>query len=102
MKKIGRPRKSVTKQNISVNLPKHLIAQINDALSWQQSRSIWIEDAIKDKLNRKLPDIDEYPLETLVWTAKNHKNAPKWLIKELSYYLETISKMQVGETEEGQ
>jgi len=102
MKKIGRPRKAVTKKNISVNLASHIIDRINDELSWKASRSVWIENAIINRLDSKMPDLDEYPLETLVWTAKNHPDAPRWLIRELSYYLETIAKKQSGEIEEEQ
>lgn len=97
MKKIGRPRKANRKENISVNLDKSLIARIEDELSWGTSRSKWISTAIKHRLDRKLPDIDEYNLNTLVWTAKNHKDAPKWLIRELSYYLDSTAKKQSGE-----
>lgn len=50
MKKLGRPRKAVRKENISVNLSKHIIDQIHDQLSWKSSRSSWIEHAIKSKL----------------------------------------------------
>ena len=50
MKKLGRPRKSVRKENISVNLPSYLIKQISDKLSWSSSRSVWIQSAIEDKL----------------------------------------------------
>lgn len=102
MKKIGRPRKANRKENISVNLDKSLIAKIEDELSWKTSRSVWISTAIKHRLDRKLPELDEYELPTLVWHAKNHKDAPRWLIRELSYYLETIAKMQSGEIEEEQ
>ena len=102
MKKLGRPRKANRKENISVNLNKSLIAKIEDELSWGMSRSQWISTAIEHRLNRKLPDIDEIGLNTLVWTAKNHKDAPKWLIRELSYYLESTARKQVGEIEEEQ
>ena len=50
MKKLGRPRKAVRKENISVNLPGYLIKQISDKLSWSTSRSVWIQSAIEDKL----------------------------------------------------
>lgn len=53
MKKIGRPRKSDRKENISVNLPKHIVDKINDKLAWQSSRSAWIESAIKEKLTQE-------------------------------------------------
>ena len=53
MKKVGRPRKSVRKENISVNLPKHLVDQVNDQLGWSSSRSKWIESAINEKLTNQ-------------------------------------------------
>lgn len=104
MKKVGRPRKpkSEKKEIISVNLPSHLVEKLNHDLSWSQSRSKWIETAIKNKLKRKLPDIDEYRLTTLVFTAKEHKDCPRWLKRELSYYLESTVKKQVEEIEEEQ
>ena len=74
MKKIGRPRKSETKQNISVNLPSHLVDKINDKLSWQSSRSAWIESAIRSKLGQANSDISEYSLLTLLWEAKNRED----------------------------
>lgn len=98
MKKIGRPRKAKRKENISVNLDKSLINEVEDQLSWKQSRSQWISEAIKNKLSRKLPDIDEYRLTTLVFTAKEHKDCPKWLKRELSYYLESTTRSPVEET----
>ena len=53
MKKVGRPRKpkSEKKEIISVNLPSHLVEKLNHDLSWSQSRSEWIERAIKEKLH---------------------------------------------------
>lgn len=100
MKKIGRPRKANRKENISVNLDKSLLARIEDELSWKTSRSVWISTAIKYRLDRKLPDIDELRLETLVWTVKNHKDCPDWLVRECNYYLDTIAKTLSGETAE--
>ena len=52
MKKVGRPRKpkSEKKEIISVNLPSSLVEKLNHDLSWSQSRSEWIEKAIKEKL----------------------------------------------------
>lgn len=67
MKKIGRPRKSDRKENISVNLPKHIVDKINDQLSWKSSRSGWIEDAIKEKLGQYKPSITEFRLDTILW-----------------------------------
>ena len=67
-----------------------------------QSRSKWVCNAIENKINRKLPDIDEYSLTLLCITAKNHKDAPKWLIRELSYYLDSTVRSQSEETGEEQ
>ena len=77
MKKIGRPRKAKRKENISVNLDKSLINEVEDCLSWKQSRSQWISEAVKNKLSRKLPDIDEFRLTTLVFAAKEHEDCPR-------------------------
>jgi metal-responsive CopG/Arc/MetJ family transcriptional regulator len=53
MKKIGRPRKphALRKENISVNLPKTLVSEVESQLHYGSSRSTWIEMAIRDKLN---------------------------------------------------
>ena len=53
MKKLGRPRKAhaLRKENISVNLPKTLVSEVESQLSYGSSRSNWIELAIRDKLN---------------------------------------------------
>ena len=65
MKKIGRPRKAQRKENISVNLPKHIVDQVNDALSWQSSRSKWIQGAIETKLN-DYGQLDNVEIEDLI------------------------------------
>ena len=54
MARIGRPRKAeaLQKQNISVNIRKTLLSQLNNELSYNSSRSVWIEDAIKQKLEK--------------------------------------------------
>ena len=74
MKKIGRPRKAVTKKNISVNLPQHIVNRVNDAISWQASRSVWIETAIINRLDSKKPGIEEFSLHVLLWEAKNRED----------------------------
>jgi len=104
MKKVGRPRKpkSQKKEIISVNLPSHLVEKLNHDLSWNQSRSLWIEKAIKNNLSRKLPDIDEYNFNVLIHSAKHHKECPKWLKRELSHYLDSTVKKQFEEIEEQQ
>lgn len=70
MKKIGRPRKADRKENISVNLPKHIVDKINDELSWKSSRSKWIENAIKTKLGEVPLDITQFSLSALLFEAR--------------------------------
>jgi metal-responsive CopG/Arc/MetJ family transcriptional regulator len=91
MKKIGRPRKAVTKKNISVNLPSHVIDRVNDAISWKQSRSIWIEDAIINRLDSKTPDIEEIPLLTLLWEAKNRDDCDPNIKFVIQTYLDSTA-----------
>jgi len=100
MKKIGRPRKAVTKKNISVNLPSHVIDRVNDAISWQQSRSIWIEDAILNRLDSKTPDIEEIPLLTLLWEAKNREDCDSNVRFVIQQYLDLTATNQSAETAE--
>ena len=51
--RVGRPRKAeaLQKQNISVNIRKTLLSRLNNQLSYNSSRSVWIENAIEAKLN---------------------------------------------------
>ena len=51
--RVGRPRKAeaLQKQNISVNIRKTLLSRLNNQLSYNSSRSVWIENAIETKLN---------------------------------------------------
>ena len=96
MKKIGRPRKAVTKKNISVNLPSHIVDQINDKLSWQSSRSAWIESAVRTKLGEPTANISEYPLLTLLWEAKNREDCDPQLQFVIQSYLDsTVAKQSV-------
>ena len=55
MKKPGRPRiaHALRKENISVNLPKTLVSEIESQLSYSSSRSTWIQLAIEEKLGEK-------------------------------------------------
>lgn len=50
---VGRPRKAqaVRRQQISVHLPQTMVSELDNRLSWSQSRSKFIESAIKEKLN---------------------------------------------------
>lgn len=99
MKKIGRPRKAITKKNISVNLPSHIIDRINDQISWKASRSVWIETAIINRLDSKRPDLEEYPLETLLFTAIQHPDIDSNVKFVIKHYLDTKAMTQSAETE---
>ena len=99
---MSRRRSSDPAIPVSIAIPRSLHTRMNELLAYKQSRSKWVCDAIKLKLDRKLPEIDEYALPTLIMYAKRHKDAPKWLIRELSYYLKSISKTLAEETEEEQ
>jgi len=96
MKKIGRPRKASRKEQISVNLPKHIIDKINDSISWQQSRSVWIETAITNRLRSVKPSLEEYTLNNLLYEAIQREEIDsnvKFVIK--TYLDSTIMKQSV-------
>ena len=65
MKKIGRPRKSERKENISVNLPKALVDEINNQLSYFSSRSEWVQLAIEEKLGASFTVSESTTLQLL-------------------------------------
>ena len=99
---MSRPRSTDPSVALSIAVPQSLKTRLDQELSYTQSRSKWVCNAIENKINRKLPDIDEYSLTLLCITAKNHKDAPKWLIRELSYYLDSTVRSQSEETGEEQ
>jgi len=100
MKKIGRPRKANRKENISVNLPKHIVDQINDKLAWKSSRSAWIESAVRTKLGEATAEISEYPLFTLLWEAKNREDCDPNVRFVIQSYLDSTVVKQSVETAE--
>ena len=101
MKKIGRPRKSERKENISVNLPKHIVDRINDKLSWKSSRSEWIEGAIKDKLGDKLMTVADAPTKLLLSILINSRNDVSDFIKvALQRELDNLMEAEIKEFEE--
>jgi len=101
MKKIGRPRKSERKENISVNLPKYIVDRINDKLSWKSSRSEWIEGAIKDKLGDKLMTVADAPTKLLLSILINSRNDVSDFIKvALQRELDNLMKAEIKELEE--
>ena len=68
MSKIGRPRKAqaLRKENISVNLPLSLVSQIESKLSYNGSRSQWIQTAIESRL-KDLGTLDNIDLDVIVF-----------------------------------
>lgn len=100
MKKIGRPRKAVRKEQISVNLPKHIIDEINDSISWKQSRSVWIENAITNRLRSVKPSLVDYPLNTLLFEAIQREEIDSTVKFVIKTYLDSTIMKQSGETAE--
>lgn len=92
MKKLGRPRKAhaLRKENISVNLPKSLVSQIESKLSYKSSRSEWIQTAIESRLG-DLGMLDNIELDVIVFhlydklARKDHRRTLK------SLYIEGIT-----------
>lgn len=100
MKKIGRPRKASRKEQISVNLPKHIIDEINDSISWQQSRSIWIETAITNRLRSVKPSLEDYGLNTLLFEAIQRQEIDSNVKFVIKTYLDSTVVKQSVETVE--
>ena len=100
MKKIGRPRKAQRKEQISVNLPKHIVDEINDSISWKQSRSVWIETAITNRLRTVKPSLVDYPLNTLLFEAIQREEIDDNVKFVIKTYLDSTSMKQFGETAE--
>ena len=102
MKKIGRPRKAQRKENISVNLPKHIIDKLNDQLRWNQSRSEWIEQAINYKLDPLASStLADASILQLISVLENREIEP-FLERALQIAKTSILKKQVEEIEAGQ
>ena len=101
MKKIGRPRKSERKENISVNLPKYVVDKVNDKLSWKSSRSEWIEGAIKDKLGDKGLTLNDAPTKVLLSVLINSREDVSDFIKvALQRELDNIIQQEIADLEE--
>ncbi len=98
MKKLGRPRKAhaLRKENISVNLPKTLVSEVESQLSYKSSRSEWIKLAIEEKLGEKYTVNESTSIQlmaALVARDEISEFAQKVLRSEI------ISMTQVVETE---
>jgi len=101
MKKPGRPRiaHALRKENISVNLPKTLVSEIESQLSYSSSRSTWIQLAIEEKLGEKYSVSESTSIQLMAaLVARNEitEFAQKVLRSEIK------SMMQVVEIEEEQ
>lgn len=101
MKKIGRPRKSERKENISVNLPKYLVDKVNDKLAWRSSRSKWIESAIRAKLGDMGLLVADAPTKVLLSVLINSRDDVSDFIKiALQRELDNIMRQEIDELEE--
>lgn len=100
MKKIGRPRKSERKENISVNLPKYVVDKVNDKLSWKSSRSEWIEGAIKDKLGERGLTLADAPTKALMSVLiHDRKDVSDFIKVALQRELDNILEQEIDELE---
>ena len=101
MKKIGRPRKAVSKRNISVNVSEYTLSRLEDRLSWGKSRSEWIEDAIKYKLDptasSTLADASTIQLISVL----QQREIEPFLERALQIAMRAILEKQVEEIEAG-
>tara|TARA_Y100000114_G_C11746606_1_gene321972 strand:- start:970 stop:1293 length:324 start_codon:yes stop_codon:yes gene_type:complete len=101
MKKVGRPRKSERKENISVNLPKYVVDKINDKLSWKSSRSEWIEGAIRDKLGERGLTLADAPTKALLSVLIHSRDDVSDFIKvALQRELDNIMRQEINDLEE--
>lgn len=88
MKKVGRPRKpsAEKKEIISVNLTASLIQKLNHDLSWSQSRSEWIERAIKEKLliiSDAAPAVVDTKTKSLAAALARREDCPNFVVRAI-------------------
>ena len=88
MKKVGRPRKPTAekKEIISVNLTKSLIEKLNHDLSWSQSRSEWIEKAIKERLgiiSDAAPAVQDTSTKSLAAALVRREDCPTFIMRAI-------------------
>ena len=99
MAKIGRPRKAqaLRKENISVNLPKTLVSEVESQLSsYKSSRSEWIQLAIEEKLGEKFTVAGSTTVMLLL--AVSHRDDTSEFLRKV-IDSEVKSMMQVAEIE---
>ena len=102
MKKVGRPRKAVSKRNISVNLSQYTLSRLEDRLSWGKSRSEWIEDAIKYKLDPTASSTLAEASEIQLISVLQQRDIEPFLERALQIAMRAILEKQVEEIEEAQ
>jgi len=88
MAKVGRPRKpqSEKKEIISVNLTSALVEKLNHDLSWSQSRSEWIERAIKEKLtivSDAAPAVVDTSTKSLAAALARREDCPNFVVRAI-------------------
>lgn len=97
MKKLGRPRKAhaLRKENISVNLPKTLVSEVESQLSYRSSRSEWIQLAIEEKLSGSFT-VSEAGTKNLLLAAMLREDIDPFIKKVIDNHLKLTT--QVEET----
>ena len=101
MKKLGRPRKAhaLRKENISVNLPKTLVSEVESQLSYRSSRSEWIELAIVEKLNGSFT-VSEAETKNLLLAARLREDIDPFVKKVIDNYLKPATPVEGTEEEQ--
>jgi len=82
---------------VSVAIPQSILDRLNNQLDWKQSRSLWVQRAIKAKLDahdNESQIIEELSSKRLIVLLFN-RNVINWFEFE-----NLIAKLQSGETEE--
>lgn len=102
---VGRPRKKgPKKEQISVTLPKALINEINDKLSYSTSRSKWIQQAIEIKLDREIRTVSDSTVKQLCMALVQREETPTFILRAICSQFGWDFKLvtQVEGTEEAQ
>jgi len=81
---VGRPRKKgPKKEQISITLPKQLINEINDELSYTTSRSKWIKQAIEIKLDRQIKTVSDSTVKQLCMALVQREDCPTFILRAI-------------------
>jgi len=92
---VGRPRKAqaVRRQQISVHLPQTMVSELDNRLSWSQSRSKFIESAIKEKLDGSI-DWDSIHSERLCAILLNRQVISPGMFETLQKVIKAMSPIE--------